>query len=348
MESQKIDEPALAAPQAAPAVTPEVAAAGAPAPVGMPMIEVAATELPKVELRAEPVAAPLELKIEPTFEPKIESKIESRIEPEIHFAADSLKTEQAAEPRVETRDNPRFKIAPLAAVLAWKAKLPHYAPLAASVTLAVVLGAVAGAAATGAFTQTAPAPVAKAPTVTAGTETRALKEQVVRLSTELATIKATLDNTNRNTASQLGKLSERFDRAEKAQSEPAARLAKIAESLDRLERRTPAAAPAPAQMSTLAPPDVTGSVSVIEKNQPQGPVIEGWKLREFFAGRAVIEDRNGSLYEVGSGSNLPGIGRVESIKRVDGRVIVITSKGIITASLAETRRPPAYGMPYRY
>ena len=234
-------------------------------------------------------------------------------------------------------------MAPLASVLAWKAKLPSYAPLAASVALAVVLGAVAGAAATGAFNQSAPAPTASTPATIAGNETRALKEKVVRLSTELATVKASLDSANRNTASQLGKLSDRFDRAEKAQAEPAARLAKIAESLDRLERRS-AAGPAP----TLAPPEVTGSVSVIEKNQALSPVIEGWKLREFFAGRAVLEGRDGGLYEVGPGSNLPGVGRIESIRRQDGKVVVVTSKGIISASLAETRRAPAYGLPYRY
>jgi hypothetical protein len=75
-------------------------------------------------------------------------------------------------------------------------------------------------------------------------------------------------------------------------------------------------------------------------------VVEGWRLRDFYAGRAVRESRNGTLFEVGPGSNLPGLGRIESIKRESGKVVVTTHNGIITASL-EPRRPPGY-LPYRY
>jgi hypothetical protein len=75
-------------------------------------------------------------------------------------------------------------------------------------------------------------------------------------------------------------------------------------------------------------------------------VVEGWTLLDYYAGRAVIENRNGTLFEVGPGSNLPGLGRVESIKRQDGRVVVATPKGIITSQV-ETRRPSRY-LPYRY
>ena len=52
------------------------------------------------------------------------------------------------------------------------------------------------------------------------------------------------------------------------------------------------------------------------------------------------------LFEVGPGSNLPGLGRVEAIKRENGRIVVVTRNGIIAAS-SEPRRPPA-PIPYRY
>jgi hypothetical protein len=52
------------------------------------------------------------------------------------------------------------------------------------------------------------------------------------------------------------------------------------------------------------------------------------------------------LFEVGPGSNLPGLGRVETIRRENGRVVVVARNGIITAS-SEPRRPPA-PIPYRY
>jgi hypothetical protein len=69
-------------------------------------------------------------------------------------------------------------------------------------------------------------------------------------------------------------------------------------------------------------------------------------LRDFYDGRAVVESRNGTLFKVAPGSNVPGLGRVETIKRENGRVTVVTASGIIAASL-EPRRP-AYFMPYRW
>ena len=116
----------------------------------------------------------------------------------------------------------------------------------------------------------------------------------------------------------------------------------MAETLDRLERR-PAAAP-----PVVAAPEVTGSTTV-EKQQGKPPVAEGWRLREFHAGRALVESRSGELYDVGPGSNLPGLGKVETIKREDGRVVVVTPKGIIVSSLDQPRRSPPYFYPaFRY
>ena len=44
----------------------------------------------------------------------------------------------------------------------------------------------------------------------------------------------------------------------------------------------------------------------------------------------MVEGRSG-LYEVGPGSTLPGIGRVEAVKRQDGRWVVVTAKGLIVS-----------------
>ena len=210
----------------------------------------------------------------------------------------------------------------------------HRFALAASLACAAVLGALAGAAATAALQPAAP--------ISSGTDdSRALREAVVRLSSEVTALKAGIETTNRNTAGQLAKLADRFDRAEKAQAEPAARLAKVAETLDRLERR-PAAAP-----PVVAAPEVTGSTTV-EKQQGKPPVAEGWRLREFHAGRALVESRSGELYDVGPGSNLPGLGKVETIKREDGRVVVVTPKGIIVSSLDQPRRSPYFYPAFRY
>ncbi len=210
-----------------------------------------------------------------------------------------------------------------------------FLPLAASLAFAVIVGGLAGVAVSAVLSDAPPAAPAAAVALT--DETRALREKVVRLSSELATMKASIETSNRTSATQLNKIGERLDRAEKAQAEPSAKLAKIVETLDRLERRT----------ASAAAPDVTGSVTSVEKQQSKPPVIEGWTLRDYYAGRAVLENRNGRLYEVGPGSNLPGVGQIETIKRVDGKVVVTTPKGIITSSLEPPRRP-AYHMPRGY
>ena len=227
--------------------------------------------------------------------------------------------------------------APIAAAAipaaASKSGIRQYAPLAASLTLAAALGALAGAAVTFSLAAPTPAPAAQSAAVE---ETIALKNTVAQLGRELANLKTGIDAVGRSTAAQLKSFAERFDRAEKAQTEPAARLAKIFESLDRLERRA-------------ATPEITGAVSTAEKTQAKPPTLEGWKLVDVYAGRVVLESKAGQLYEVRPGSNLPGVGKVEQIKRADGRVIVVTPNGTITAAF-EQRRPqpqPYYG-PYRY
>jgi hypothetical protein len=220
-------------------------------------------------------------------------------------------------------------------------RMPRYAPLAAGIVLAVAVGAIAGAAALSSLR-----PDTSVATAQAASETHALKATVAQLSSEVTTLKTALSSAQRATTSQVGKLSDRIDRAEKAQAEPAAKIAKITETVDRLEKKQQqaAAAPPPAPVAVAAAnPDITGS---IRKEDARPPVAEGWRLVDFYQGRAVVESRNGTLFEVGPGSNLPGLGKVETIKRENGRVVVVAKNGTILAS-AEPRRPQPY-VPYRY
>jgi hypothetical protein len=210
-------------------------------------------------------------------------------------------------------------------------RLPAYAPLAAAIVFAAALGAIAGAATTSSLLRD-PSPPAD---MMAANANRALQDSVAQLGSELATLKAGIASAQRSSSTQFGKLAERLDRTEKAQAEPVGKLAKIQESIDRLEQRqqhaaAPAAAPAP---------EVTGSVAAKEEFRPQ--VAEGWRLRDFYDGHAIVEGRNGMLFRVGPGSNVPGLGKVETIKRENGKVVVVTASGIIAASL-EPRRPNYY------
>ena len=56
--------------------------------------------------------------------------------------------------------------------------------------------------------------------------------------------------------------------------------------------------------------------------------VPGWVLRRVYDGAALIEGRDG-IVEVEPGMVTPGLGRVEAIKRQDGRWVVVTSRGLI-------------------
>ena len=60
------------------------------------------------------------------------------------------------------------------------------------------------------------------------------------------------------------------------------------------------------------------------------PTVEGWVLRDVANGSALIEGRRG-MYEVYAGDPVPGLGRVDAIRKQDGRWVVVTSKGLIVA-----------------
>ncbi|HBR46856.1 MAG TPA: hypothetical protein DEA80_18385, partial [Afipia sp.] len=60
------------------------------------------------------------------------------------------------------------------------------------------------------------------------------------------------------------------------------------------------------------------------------PVVEGWTLREVSDGIATVSGRPG-IFDVIPGDPLPGIGRVDAIRRQDGRWVVVTSRGLIVS-----------------
>ena len=256
------------------------------------------------------------------------------------------------EPKLETAD---IKVedetsATVVELPAPRSNVRRYALLAASLTMAIALGGLAGAVATVHFAPAAPQK--PTPQLATAEQTNALKASVAHISRELAGIKTSVDAITRSTATQVRAINERLDRVEKAQVEPAAKLAKITESLDRLERKVaaaPAPAAAPVPVPLAKPVDVTGSVSSIEKHPAKPPTLDGWRVVDVYANRAVLQSRAGAFYEIAPGSNLPGVGRIEQIKREDGRIVVVTPKGIITAELTPQRRQPQqYYGPYRY
>lgn len=205
------------------------------------------------------------------------------------------------------------------------------AAVAAAVILAAIAGAVGGALATASLSHRS-----DAETTAASAQVKTLDAQVVQLQTELSALKADLDHAAKQSTAQLGKTADRIEKLEKAQAEPAAKIARLSETVEKLRTAQvqPPAAPAPAPANVAAVPakDVTGSITPKADAAKPGrlPTVEGWVLRDVYDGGAVVEGRSGT-YEVYAGDPIPGVGRVDAIRRQDGRWVVVTSRGLIVA-----------------
>jgi hypothetical protein len=161
---------------------------------------------------------------------------------------------------------------------------------------------------------------------------------VARIDADILALKASVENTAKLGMSQYNKTSDRLDRVEKAQAEPAAKLARLSEAVDKLRAAQQAASVAAAP---AAAKEVTGSIAPPANALPRAtatpktevgrlPTVEGWVLRDVSHGGALIEGRHG-IYEVYAGDPVPGLGRVDAIRRQDGRWVVVTSKGLVVA-----------------
>jgi hypothetical protein len=216
----------------------------------------------------------------------------------------------------------------------------RFAAMAAMVVLATGAGAFGGALATATFFHG---------TEAAGSSP-ALEASVARIDADILALKASLEYGSKLGQSQFNKTSDRLDKIERAQAEPAARLARLGEAVDKL-RAAPVPLPAPIASAPAAAREITGSVSPASsqatsktetsKNETSKtessktevgrlPTLEGWVLRDVVRGGALIDGRRG-MYEVYAGDIIPGLGRIDAIRRQDGRWVVVTSKGLIVA-----------------
>jgi hypothetical protein len=210
----------------------------------------------------------------------------------------------------------------------------RFGAMAAVVALATVAGALGGALATAGVGHFLGGEQASA-------KDSALEASVARIDADIVALKAGVEHTAKMGMSQFNKTSDRLDKVEKAQAEPAAKLAKLSETVDKLRTPPPAA---PAVVAAATPPaakDVTGTVTapataaaaLAAAPKPEFlrlPTVEGWVLRDVANGGALIEGRRG-MYEVYAGDPIPGLGRVDAIRKQDGRWVVVTSKGLIVA-----------------
>jgi hypothetical protein len=318
---------------------------------------------PDQELTSPQADAP---KVEAKIEPKVEAKVEPKLEPKApKVEPEAPKVEakaEAAKPEAP-RSTGKVMIMPpgdrswsggaakaQAEPAATKARVPA---MAAVIAIAAVAGALGGALITASLGRGGSTEVAAARNVT-------VEAAIARIDADVLALKAGVEQTSKTGVTQFNKTSDRLDKVEKAQGEPAARLAKLSDEVSKLRAAqaaavapvaapVAAAAPAPVQQvaavpaaAHTAPKDVTGTVTTpptaaapsaltaVPPEVARLPTVEGWVLRDAAKGSALIEGRRG-LFEVFAGDNIPGVGRVDAIRKQDGRWVVVTSKGLIVA-----------------
>lgn len=236
----------------------------------------------------------------------------------------------APEINVEPFDHARHRKleaheAPILFVPATRQRFGRAAVLAVAIALSAAAGSAVGAVAAVALAKPQPSAADDARTI----EVKALQGVIAKLSSEVASLKASIDSNAKTANAQLAKMADRVERAEKAQAEPASRVAKLSELLERIDKRTASVVAAPAAPALASAPEVTGSIASKQQDRPS--VVNGWVLREVFRGGAMVENERMGMFEVVPGANLPGLGRVETIRRQDGRWVVVTPKGFIVS-----------------
>jgi hypothetical protein len=185
--------------------------------------------------------------------------------------------------------------------------------------IAVLVGAALGSAATAVLLSingTPAAPPSDPMTFTAALE---------RLDHELSNLKASIEGTAKQSNAQVAKIADRLDRADKTQSDTAAKIARTSESVDRIDHRLTGNAAGEAT-GTVPSASLAPGTAVAD---PRRAILEGWALRDLFNGGAMIQSPRGGILEVVPGDNVPGLGRIEGIRRQDGRWVVMTSRGLI-------------------
>jgi len=199
---------------------------------------------------------------------------------------------------VEEPVQPEEELAAGAATAPSPSQSSRFLQLAATVAFIAAFSSFVGAVSGTGFAHFYALNTASTPVAQASADATALAQ----VKAELASLKAEVDATMRGTNGQ---------------------YSKIADRLDRLDQH-------------FASADVTGSIASSTAPEPVQPkiadrILQDWAVREVQNGRALVESRFGGIFDVGAGSVLPGVGRVDSIKRQDGQWLVLTARGTITS-----------------
>jgi hypothetical protein len=241
-------------------------------------------------------------------------------------------------PRAEFRTEPA---APKIRVEAAAPEKRRLSSLAAVAAIAATAGAIGGVLVTMLLPQS---PVEAAMSTS---DNSTLGASVARIDADLQALKAGTEQGGQQGQMQgqgVDQTADRLDRLERAEAESSAKIVRLNDATERLRvavQSTPGMPSIPPVTSRETTGSVTsnaasafGAVRPAATPKPVDagklPVVQGWSLRDVNHGLALIEGRNG-FYEVYAGDPIPGLGRVDSIKRQDGRWVVVTTKGLVVS-----------------
>jgi hypothetical protein len=263
-----------------------------------PIEAAAAPALPLVEspsispANSEPVAIE-EHTIHPKPEPEVEAAKTAPVFALVHVP-------QGAQAGIEAplgTAKPRFTFKP---------RYKRYVRMAASVAIGAAFGAAVGAVMTGGFA-TAPRP-----NVAALEENKLMQQSVTKLAKEVTTLKANLEAAKKTASDPVARTTESL------QKEPAEITGSIA-------------APQTFSVAPVPTPRPAPRIAMAETRPPaRPPVVQGWSIRDARGGYVYVEG-HGDIYQIVPGAPLPGLGPVESVKKLEGRWVVTTPRGIIVS-----------------
>jgi hypothetical protein len=278
----------------------------------------AKAELPNVESPSISPAISEPVAVEETpIKPKAEPEVSAPRAPT--FALVRRPFENEAPPELDAEpEPPRY---------GRTARYKRYAVLAASITTGAAIGAVFGTLLTGGVS--AP-PV----NVAAQEESKAMQQSVARLVKEVTTLRANLDEATKTARTQVAKLDAKFAaRLEERIKKEAADITGSISTPQTVAAVVPAASAETAPIAGSVPiptPRPVHRVASAESQFNRVPVVRDWSIHDARGGYVYVEG-HGDIYQIVPGAPLPGLGAVESIRRIEGRWVVKTPKGIIVA-----------------
>src|SRR5439155_5807528 len=181
----------------------------------------------------------------------------------------------------------------------------------ATVAVAIAIGATGGTfSAIGFLEYTQLTQVTEAaPMPTLVDETRAMWSAVTKLQNDIAVLKSNTESTPR-----AGNPGSSYTGVTSVTS-ATGQTWNLNERFDRIERR----------IDALATKDTTtGSVpaALQPKVGAHGP-LAGWSVRDVYRNAALIQGTKLGMMEVSPGDNVPGLGRIHSIRQQDGHWVVV-------------------------